>query len=130
MIDKREPGGYITPMEAAGEDATTSAASARIPRRWRTGWPAWVVSDNLRKGAALNAVQIAELLINRKLPQGGIGALPVIPNVTEGSDPRAIVRVHPRTWGERGVSSTDYFCPAPAESFCSVSMMDSRSSMN
>ena len=66
VIDKREPGGYITPYEAAGEDATYIAASARS-RRWRTASSLWSSSDNLRKGAALNAIQIAECLINRKL---------------------------------------------------------------
>ena len=67
VVDKREPGGYVTPVEAAGEYATyVSAASART-RRSRTGSSLWIVSDNLRKGAALNAVQIAEMIINRKL---------------------------------------------------------------
>ena len=66
VIDKREPGGYITPIEAAASTPPTSAASART-RRSRTACRIWIVSDNLRKGAALNAVQIAELLVNRKL---------------------------------------------------------------
>ena len=66
MIDKHEPGGYVTPYEAAARSPPISAASARTPR-WRTAWSLWCVSDNLRKGAALNAVQIAECLINRKL---------------------------------------------------------------
>src|SRR5215813_5655385 len=66
VIDKREPGGYITPMEAAGEDATY-ISRIREDATVENGLSLWVVSDNLRKGAALNAVQIAELIINRKL---------------------------------------------------------------
>jgi aspartate-semialdehyde dehydrogenase len=66
VIDKREPGGYITPMEAAGEDATY-ISRIREDATVENGLNMWVVSDNLRKGAALNAVQIAELMINRKL---------------------------------------------------------------
>jgi aspartate-semialdehyde dehydrogenase len=66
VIDKREPGGYITPMEAAGEDATY-ISRIREDATVENGLSMWVVSDNLRKGAALNAVQIAELMINRKL---------------------------------------------------------------
>jgi aspartate-semialdehyde dehydrogenase len=66
VIDKREPGGYITPMEAAGEDATY-ISRIREDVTVENGLSIWVVSDNLRKGAALNAVQIAELLVNRKL---------------------------------------------------------------
>src|SRR5947209_14446616 len=66
VIDKREPGGYITPMEAAGEDATY-ISRIREDATVENGLAMWIVSDNLRKGAALNAVQIAELMINRKL---------------------------------------------------------------
>jgi aspartate-semialdehyde dehydrogenase len=66
VIDKHEPGGYITPMEAAGEDATY-ISRIREDATVENGLALWVVSDNLRKGAALNAVQIAELLVNRKL---------------------------------------------------------------
>jgi aspartate-semialdehyde dehydrogenase len=66
VIDKREPGGYITPHEAAGEDATY-ISRIREDITVENGLAMWVVSDNLRKGAALNAVQIAEALINRKL---------------------------------------------------------------
>jgi aspartate-semialdehyde dehydrogenase len=66
VIDKHEPGGYVTPMEAAGEDATY-ISRIREDGTVENGLSMWVVSDNLRKGAALNAVQIAELLINRKL---------------------------------------------------------------
>jgi len=66
VIDKREPGGYITPQEAAGEDATY-ISRIREDATVENGLAMWIVSDNLRKGAALNTVQIAELLINRKL---------------------------------------------------------------
>ncbi|HEV2561453.1 MAG TPA: aspartate-semialdehyde dehydrogenase [Rhizomicrobium sp.] len=66
VIDKREDGAYITPIEAAGEDATYVSRIRKDPTV-EHGLSMWVVSDNLRKGAALNAVQIAECLINRKL---------------------------------------------------------------
>jgi aspartate-semialdehyde dehydrogenase len=68
VIDKREPGGYVTPYESAGEDATY-ISRIREDATIDNGLQLWVVSDNLRKGAALNAVQIAEALINRKLIQ-------------------------------------------------------------
>ena len=68
VIDKREPGGYATPLEAAGEDATY-VSRVRTDPTVDNGLVLWCVSDNLRKGAALNAVQIAECLINRKLIQ-------------------------------------------------------------
>src|SRR5580700_491498 len=64
VIDRREPGGYITPHEAAGEDATYISRIRDDPTI-DNGLNLWVVSDNLRKGAALNAVQIAEVLVNR-----------------------------------------------------------------
>jgi aspartate-semialdehyde dehydrogenase len=66
VIDKREAGGYVTPYEATGEDATY-ISRIREDATIENGLQMWVVSDNLRKGAALNAVQIAEVLINRKL---------------------------------------------------------------
>jgi aspartate-semialdehyde dehydrogenase len=66
VIDKQEPGGYVTPYEAAGEDATY-ISRIREDATVENGLSLWCVSDNLRKGAALNAVQIAEVLINRKL---------------------------------------------------------------
>ncbi len=66
VIDKREPGGYVTPHECAGEDATY-ISRIREDATVENGLVIWVVSDNLRKGAALNAIQIAESLINRKL---------------------------------------------------------------
>jgi aspartate-semialdehyde dehydrogenase len=68
VIDKREPGGYVTPYESVGEDATY-ISRIREDGTVENGLVLWVVSDNLRKGAALNTVQIAELLINRKLIQ-------------------------------------------------------------
>ena len=64
VIDRREPGGYITPHEAAGEDATY-ISRIREDATVENGLALWCVSDNLRKGAALNAVQIAEVLVNR-----------------------------------------------------------------
>ncbi|WP_158809277.1 aspartate-semialdehyde dehydrogenase [Beijerinckia sp. L45] len=66
VIDKREKGGYITPHEAAGEDATYISRIRDDPTV-ENGLVIWCVADNLRKGAALNAIQIAETLINRKL---------------------------------------------------------------
>ena len=66
VVDKHEPGGYITPHEAAGEDATY-ISRIREDATVENGLAFWCVADNLRKGAALNAVQIAEVLINRKL---------------------------------------------------------------
>ncbi|MFA6266315.1 MAG: Asd/ArgC dimerization domain-containing protein, partial [Pseudolabrys sp.] len=68
VIDKREPGGYATPYETTGEDATY-ISRIRTDPTVEHGLEMWVVSDNLRKGAALNAIQIAEALINRKLLQ-------------------------------------------------------------
>jgi aspartate-semialdehyde dehydrogenase len=66
VVDKHEPGGYITPYEAAGEDATY-ISRIREDITVENGLSMWIVSDNLRKGAALNAIQIAESLVNRKL---------------------------------------------------------------
>jgi aspartate-semialdehyde dehydrogenase len=66
LIDKREDGGYATPIECAGEDATYVSRVRKDPTV-ENGLSLWIVADNLRKGAALNAVQIAECLINRKL---------------------------------------------------------------
>ena len=66
VVDKREPGGYMTPHEAAGEDATY-VSRIRADSTVDNGLSFWCVADNLRKGAALNTVQIAEMLINRKL---------------------------------------------------------------
>jgi aspartate-semialdehyde dehydrogenase len=66
VVDKREDGGYVTPIECVGEDATFVSRIRKDPTV-EHGLNMWVVSDNLRKGAALNAIQIAECLINRKL---------------------------------------------------------------
>ena len=68
VIDKHEDGGYVTPHEATGEDATY-ISRIREDATIENGLAMWIVSDNLRKGAALNAVQIGEALINRKLIQ-------------------------------------------------------------
>ena len=69
LIDKREPGGYITPIECVGEYATY-VSRVRQDSTVENGLSLWVVSDNLRKGAALNAVQIAELLGSKCLKKG------------------------------------------------------------
>ncbi|MFM6853934.1 MAG: aspartate-semialdehyde dehydrogenase [Sphingopyxis sp.] len=69
LIDKRENGGYATPIEAAGDDATF-ISRVRDDPTVENGLALWCVSDNLRKGAALNAVQIAELLGRRHLKKG------------------------------------------------------------
>ena len=69
LIDKREDGGYITPTECVGEYATF-VSRVREDSTIDNGLNLWVVSDNLRKGAALNAVQIAELLGSRVLKKG------------------------------------------------------------
>jgi aspartate-semialdehyde dehydrogenase len=66
VIDKREPGGYATPVEAVGE-YDTYVSRIREDVTVENGLSLWVVSDNLRKGAALNTVQILETLIERKL---------------------------------------------------------------
>jgi len=66
LVDKREDGGYVTPVEAVGEYATFVSRVREDPTV-ENGLSLWCVSDNLRKGAALNAVQIAELLGRRHL---------------------------------------------------------------
>ncbi|HMI20618.1 MAG TPA: aspartate-semialdehyde dehydrogenase [Sphingomonas sp.] len=66
LIDKHEDGGYITPIECVGEYATFVSRVREDPTV-DSGLSLWCVSDNLRKGAALNAVQIAELLGRRHL---------------------------------------------------------------
>jgi aspartate-semialdehyde dehydrogenase len=66
VLDKREPGGYATPIEAVGE-YDTYVSRIREDATVENGLVLWVVSDNLRKGAALNTVQILETLIERKL---------------------------------------------------------------
>ena len=69
LIDKREDGGYITPIECVG-DFATYVSRVREDPTIDNGLMLWCVSDNLRKGAALNAVQIAELLGRRHLKKG------------------------------------------------------------
>ena len=69
VVDKREPGGYITPIECVGEYATY-VSRIRQDSTIDNGLNLWCVSDNLRKGAALNAVQIAELLGQKVLKKG------------------------------------------------------------
>jgi len=69
VIDKREDGGYITPTESVG-DYATFISRIRQDSTIENGLNLWCVSDNLRKGAALNAVQIAEVLGNRVLKKG------------------------------------------------------------
>jgi aspartate-semialdehyde dehydrogenase len=69
VVDKREAGGYITPIECVGEYATY-ISRIRQDSTIENGLNLWCVSDNLRKGAALNAVQIAEVLGNRCLKKG------------------------------------------------------------
>ena len=69
LVDNREDCGYTTPIEAAGDDATYVSRVREDPTV-DNGLAFWCVSDNLRKGAALNAVQIAELLGRRHLKKG------------------------------------------------------------
>jgi len=69
LVDKREDGGYVTPVESAG-DYATFISRVREDATIENGLNLWCVSDNLRKGAALNAVQIAELLGRRHLKKG------------------------------------------------------------
>ncbi len=66
VIDKREDGGYITPVDCVG-DFATYISRIRADNTVKHGLNIWVVSDNLRKGAALTAVQIAESLLNQGL---------------------------------------------------------------
>ena len=69
VVDKREAGGYVTPVECVG-DYATFVSRIRQDGTIENGLNLWCVSDNLRKGAALNAVQIAETLGNRCLKKG------------------------------------------------------------
>ena len=71
VVDKREAGGYVTPVECVG-DYATFVSRIRTDPTVENGLMLWVVSDNLRKGAALNAVQIAELLGRRVLKKGDV----------------------------------------------------------
>ncbi|MEM7520864.1 MAG: aspartate-semialdehyde dehydrogenase [Pseudomonadota bacterium] len=69
VIDKREDGGYVSPVECVG-DFATFISRIRQDSTLDNGLNLWCVSDNLRKGAALNAVQIAELLGREVLKKG------------------------------------------------------------
>ncbi|RVV98371.1 aspartate-semialdehyde dehydrogenase [Mesobaculum littorinae] len=69
VVDKREAGGYVTPVECVGDFATFVSRIRQDPTV-ENGLNLWCVSDNLRKGAALNAVQIAELLGQKVLQKG------------------------------------------------------------
>ena len=66
LLDEREDGGYVTPRESAGND-DTYVSRIRKDSAIKNGLSIWVVSDNLRKGAALNTIQIAEMLIESYL---------------------------------------------------------------
>ena len=66
VVDHRADEGYVTPVECAGEDAVYVSRIRKDPTV-KNGLSMWVVSDNLRKGAALNAVQIAEALVRKRL---------------------------------------------------------------
>jgi aspartate-semialdehyde dehydrogenase len=66
VVDHRQDGGYVTPLECAGEDAVFVSRIRKDPTVAH-GLSFWCVSDNLRKGAALNAVQIAETLVAQGL---------------------------------------------------------------
>ena len=66
LLDEREDGGYVTPRESAGND-DTYVSRIREDSAIKNGLSIWVVSDNLRKGAALNTIQIAEMLIESYL---------------------------------------------------------------
>ncbi|SIN95498.1 aspartate semialdehyde dehydrogenase [Parasphingorhabdus marina DSM 22363] len=69
LVDKREDEGYVTPVECVG-DSATYISRIREDATVENGLNIWCVSDNLRKGAALNAVQIAELLGRKHLQKG------------------------------------------------------------
>ena len=69
VVDKREDGGYVTPVESVG-DYATFVSRIRQDSTIENGLNLWCVSDNLRKGAALNAVQIAEVLVRKVLEKG------------------------------------------------------------
>jgi aspartate-semialdehyde dehydrogenase len=75
LVDKREDGGYVTPVECVGEYATY-VSRVREDSTVDNGLSLWCVSDNLRKGAALNAVQIAELLGRKHLQKARLSPIP------------------------------------------------------
>ena len=68
VIDHRQDEGYVTPQECAGEDPVYVSRIREDPTV-ENGLNIWVVADNLRKGAALNTIQIAEVLIDRYIKQ-------------------------------------------------------------
>ena len=70
VVDHRVDEGYVTPAEAAGEDSVFVSRIRKDPTV-PNGLNFWCISDNLRKGAALNAVQIAELLVEKHLKKAG-----------------------------------------------------------
>jgi aspartate-semialdehyde dehydrogenase len=70
--DREEEGGYVTPVDVVGEWATY-VSRVRDDPTVENGLALWVVADNLRAGGALNAVQVAELLLNRGVFNPGIG---------------------------------------------------------
>ncbi len=74
LVDRREDEGYITPVECVGEFATY-VSRVRVDPTVENGLALWVVSDNLRKGAALNAVQIAELMLHRGLFKRAVASM-------------------------------------------------------
>ena len=71
VVDRREDGGYVSPIECVGE-YETFVSRIREDASLKNGMNIWVVSDNLRKGAALNAVQIAELLVAKHLTKSRV----------------------------------------------------------
>jgi aspartate-semialdehyde dehydrogenase len=71
VVDRREDGGYVSPIECVGE-YETFVSRIREDASLENGMNIWVVSDNLRKGAALNAVQIAELLVAKHLTKSRV----------------------------------------------------------
>ncbi len=73
VVDSREDGGYVTPAESSGEDAVF-ISRIRADNSVKHGLSLWVTADNLRKGAALNAVQIAEILVKDGLLAGEAAA--------------------------------------------------------
>ncbi len=73
VVDKREDGGYVTPVECVG-DYATYVSRIREDMTVENGLALWIVSDNLRKGAALNTVQIAETVVNRGLLKQAVEA--------------------------------------------------------
>jgi aspartate-semialdehyde dehydrogenase len=73
VVDHRADEGYVTPAEIAGEDLVYVSRIRKDPTV-ANGLAMWVVADNLRKGAATNAVQIAEVLTSRYLDRQGRAA--------------------------------------------------------